>query len=280
MLSFLLLLIATSVGDDFHINNPKISVIVPVFNRESYISTCLYSILNQTMNDLEVICVDDGSTDMSLQVMKELAMKDKRLLIIHQENCGVSCARNRGLEKARGEYVTFVDSDDWIDSDAYSFVYKKAKDYHADVVMFRIFHKKNTERRKQEVLYGWNCTKVSLSFGLDYNAVYNKLYRTSMIKDNNIFFDLDVKVGEDWLFNFDMIPFIGCMVTLEKFFYHYNRLANGLYYSHTHEDTYNFVDGIVRHVKKLDHFKEIHTDENMRRINAIIEHKNRSRKAK
>lgn len=98
-------------------NNPKISVIVPVYNVERYLRKCLDSIIAQTFSDWECICVDDGSPDNSGKILDEYAAKDKRFVIIHKENGGVSSARNAGLDMARGEYITFCDSDDWVEAD-------------------------------------------------------------------------------------------------------------------------------------------------------------------
>ena len=91
---------------------PKVSVIIPVYNVEKYLKQCLDSVVNQTLKDIEIICVNDGSTDNSLEILEEYAQKDNRIIIISQENQGQSVARNIALEKATGEYVGFVDSDD------------------------------------------------------------------------------------------------------------------------------------------------------------------------
>ena len=93
----------------------KISIIVPVYNTEPYLEQCLDSIINQTLEDIEIICVNDGSTDNSLSVLEEYASKDNRIKIINQENEGPGFARNNGLKSVNGEYVLFVDSDDWIE---------------------------------------------------------------------------------------------------------------------------------------------------------------------
>ncbi len=95
-------------------NNSMISVIVPVYNVEKYLSKCLDSIINQTYQNLEIICVDDGSTDSSPMILEEYAKKDSRIKIITRQNGGLSAARNTGVKNATGEFVSFVDSDDWI----------------------------------------------------------------------------------------------------------------------------------------------------------------------
>ena len=113
----------------------KLSVIIPVYNSENYIDRCISSIMNQSYPDLEIIIVDDGSTDKSLEICKKYAEVDSRITCIHQDNYGVSAARNNGLDHATGEYVTFVDSDDYIDEDMYESMLKVANEYKADVVL-------------------------------------------------------------------------------------------------------------------------------------------------
>ena len=101
---------------------PKISVIIPVYDTEEFLSRCLDSVLCQTHRDLEVILIDDGSTDASGALCDEYAEKDTRIQVIHQENSGSSAARNTGLEAACGDYIGFVDSDDWLEPDMYAYL--------------------------------------------------------------------------------------------------------------------------------------------------------------
>ena len=99
---------------------PKISVIVPVYNVEKYLKECLDSIINQTFKDIEIICVNNGSTDSSCEILNEYAKNDNRIKIINSENIGVGNARNLGLQAVTGEYISFVDSDDFLNTDTYS----------------------------------------------------------------------------------------------------------------------------------------------------------------
>ena len=112
---------------------PKISIIVPVYKVEKYLSRCIKSILRQTFTDFELILVDDGSPDKCPQMCDDWGKKDKRIRVIHKENGGLSSARNAGLRAARGEYIGFVDSDDWIACDMYEILYQLAKKYRADI---------------------------------------------------------------------------------------------------------------------------------------------------
>lgn len=114
---------------------PKISVIIPVYNVEKYLPRCLDSIVNQTFKDIEIICVNDGSTDDSSKILEQYAKKDKRITIITQKNSGPSSARNTGLKHARGEYIGFIDSDDWVDTNFYELLLKNIDMNDADIAI-------------------------------------------------------------------------------------------------------------------------------------------------
>ena len=116
-------------------NKPKNSVIVPVYNVEKYLKECLDSLVNQTLQDFGIICINNGSTDGSLNILKEYAQKDKRIKIINQENKGLSAARNCGIEVATGEYIGFIDSDDYVDINFYENLYKRGKETDSDIVV-------------------------------------------------------------------------------------------------------------------------------------------------
>lgn len=117
---------------------PKISVIIPVYNVEKYLSECLDSILNQTFNDIEVICVNDGSTDNSLSILKEYQNKDSRIKILTQKNKGAASARNNGLNQAKGKYIYFMDSDDYIENNAFAEIYNLSESKNLDMNIFKI----------------------------------------------------------------------------------------------------------------------------------------------
>ena len=117
-------------------NNPGISIVVPVYNAEKYLRHCLDSLINQTMHDIEFICVNDGSKDNSLMILQEYAKCDKRIILLDQSNGGVSVARNNALKKVSGEYYMFLDSDDWIDANTCEVAYNSAIRENADCLMF------------------------------------------------------------------------------------------------------------------------------------------------
>lgn len=121
----------------------KVSIVIPVYNAELYISRCLDSIINQTYTDLEIICVNDGSKDNSLQILKKYQEKDERIFVIDKENAGVSEARNDAIKRSSGQYITFVDSDDWLEKDAIELMYKALIENNADVVRSNYYINKN-----------------------------------------------------------------------------------------------------------------------------------------
>lgn len=121
------------ITDILNKNNIKVSVIIPVYNVEKYLRQCLNSITNQTLEDIEIICINDGSTDNSLKILKKYAQKDQRIIIINKENSGAADSRNKGLKIAQGEYIGFVDGDDWIDKNYYEKLYNVALKNGADI---------------------------------------------------------------------------------------------------------------------------------------------------
>lgn len=137
---------------------PKVSVVVPFYNTEKYLEKCLDSLVNQTLKELEIILVNDGSTDSSLEIAKNYQQKDSRIKIVEQEHLKQGAARNSGMKVAAGEYIGFVDSDDWVDLDYFEKLYNTAKQYNADIALatnVRIGNGKTKYRLKltEEKLY-------------------------------------------------------------------------------------------------------------------------------
>ena len=120
-------------------NGLKVSVVIPVYNTAEYLPQCLESVMNQTLREIEIICVNDGSTDDSPHILAEYALKDERIRIIHKENGGLVAARKTGVLAAAGKYVAFVDSDDWIEADMYEHLYQTAEGHQVDMVTCGFF---------------------------------------------------------------------------------------------------------------------------------------------
>ena len=160
---------------------PKVSVIIPIYNVEKYLSRCLDSVLNQTFTDFEVICVNDGSTDNSLQIADQYAKKDTRIKVFTKENGGLSDARNYGMQKSSGEYIYFLDSDDFIHKNLLEICFNLAEQEKSDIV----FIKKNTNYRtrliiRQTLHLSTNVKPFNLNKDYNYKNV-------SYITTNNIF---------------------------------------------------------------------------------------------
>ncbi|VMD49774.1 glycosyl transferase family protein [Streptococcus pneumoniae] len=148
----------------------KITVIVPVYNVENYLRKCLDSIITQTYKNIEIVVVNDGSTDASGEICKEFAEIDHRITYIEQENAGLSAARNTGLENMSGDYVTFVDSDDWIELDYVETLYKKITEYQADIAVGNY--------------YSFNESEGMFYFHISGDSYYEKVYDNVSIFEN------------------------------------------------------------------------------------------------
>ena len=177
---------------------PKISIIIPVYNVEKYLEDCLISVLNQTLENIEIICVNDGSTDHSLDILKDFAKKDSRIKVYSFNNKGLGSARNRGIKRAHGEYIAFLDSDDWLELDFCEKIYESANKNKVDLVLFNAVeeyddHKKNRIYFQEGRIS--NPEDFVFDFKWDSNFVLNtyliacsKLYKTKFLKENNIEF--------------------------------------------------------------------------------------------
>lgn len=203
----------------------KISVIVPVYNSEKFLEKCLNSIINQTFKDIEIICIDDGSSDKSLDILKSFETKDKRIRILTQKNMGPSCARNKGLEIATGEYVGFVDSDDWIDLDFYEKLYNSAEKYNADIAVggikrLRSYKWKYHLKIKKEEFTDDTNKKFILCDVPDKCYIWNKIYRLKPLKDNKITFEPDIYY-EDRYFTAQALVYLNSLVTVPNVYYNY-----------------------------------------------------------
>lgn len=204
-------------------NRPLISVIVPVYNTADYLDKCLGSICGQTYDNLEIFCVDDGSTDDSLSILRRWAEKDRRIIIIHQENAGLSAARNAALDRATGDFVTGVDSDDFIEPDAYEAV-ARAIDDEVDMVTFEtILVNENGEKRIasywQHVFSG-KRTVTKDTIRKTNVAFWNKAFRRSLIEEFHIRFPNGL-LYEDNVFFFEYIVHARYISFIKKGMYNY-----------------------------------------------------------
>lgn len=208
------------------INNPLISIIVPVFNDEKYLSTCLNSIIRQTYSNIEIILVNDGSTDNSSAILSKFNDLDKRIHVIDKKNSGVSDSRNVGLNKANGEYVCFADADDILSLNYVEYLYSLIKKSDAEIALTtRMFGNYNSKQIKKKKVYC--CTGLDAAIQLlSYNipiGVYCKIFKTNFLKRNNIRFNKQLFMGEGFNFNFDSFQKAAKVIVSNYKIYYYRR---------------------------------------------------------
>ncbi len=228
---------------------PELSIIVPVFNAEKYLSECIDSILSQSFKDFELILIDDGSKDSSLEICKAYEQKDSRVKVIHQENGGPGKARNNGLENAKGEWIGFVDSDDWIEKETYETALNIAKEKNADLVQWELVmeYPDNSVPNKCKA-EGFFTAEQS---GKYYRSVvYASIFKRTIIEENKIRFPTDSSLSEDALFNYQYYLKAKNCYYIEKCFYHFRQNESSI----THNVTKEMILGKK---KVLDEISEL-----------------------
>ena len=207
---------------------PKVSVIVPVYNVEKYLGYCLGSIISQTLRDIEIICVNDGSTDGSPDILKHYAKLDKRIKIINQKNAGLSAARNTGMQAARGEFLGFVDSDDYISLKFFELLYNAAKENDCEIASARqIFSYYSENDSRNEVLYFGKPAGVYVLgdepvLPNDFpRMTWNKIYKREFIERIGLTF-LVGAIREDEYWHWCLMPYVSKIVVVDgECFYFY-----------------------------------------------------------
>ena len=211
--------------------NELISIIVPVYNVEQYLEKCVCSIINQTYKNLEIILVDDGATDSSGNMCDELAKSDNRIKVYHKENGGLSDARNYGVERATGEYIGFVDSDDYIDSEMYEKLYEAIKKEDVDVAEcnFRFIYSNRitnyTDDKYYLVLNKDEYTKEYVTMNRIFGAAWTKLIKSSLAKE--IKFPKG-KLFEDGFYSLELMKKARNFVIFDSPYYNYVMRENSI----------------------------------------------------
>lgn len=222
----------------------KISVIVPVYNVEKQLDRCIASIVNQTYANLQIILIDDGSTDDCGIICDKWACQDSRISVIHQKNAGVGNARNTGLDFAQGEYVAFVDADDYICSEMYSILTDSAERTCADQACCCVNNVYSTSTKEEKHAFGDDVLSgpatiqseliISLLNPEQANGkatllqpLWNKLYSRNLIEQNGIRFDAELTYAEDWLFNVNFYRHAKCVAFVPDCLYYYDRTTEG-----------------------------------------------------
>lgn len=206
-----------------------ISVIIPVYNVEQYLDRCLQSVVNQTYKNLEIILVDDGSTDASATICDNWKEKDSRVFVLHQENAGASAARNNGLQYARGRYLTFIDSDDWIDANMLDFFVNRIVENDSDMVISDLF----SCGKNKTILEQWDGKRCLEHFFRtrgegDTHTVCGRLYKREMLVD---FRFLEGRMNEDVLATYEFAVRCKKAIYTSKIFYHYEKNMEGVTHS-------------------------------------------------
>ena len=252
----------------------KISVIICAYNAEKTLDKCLESVCNQSFAQLEILAINDGSTESTLEIMKRYADQDSRIKIIDQENMGAGCAKNVGLKEARGDYITFVDSDDWIEQDTYKVVAEKIKETDCDMVLFnhnKIFGdriEKNARPIKNEILdlnkmgRDTYIVRYLISYNHDLGAC-NKVVRRSIIANNGIEFSDNRKVMyDDNMYTLKLICHTNILVSVSESFYNYVISENSITGMKNTNDRMakgytQLMEEYVTYLKKIGMYAEI-----------------------
>ncbi len=206
----------------------KISIIIPVYNTEKYLPQCLDSVCNQTLSDIEIICINDCSEDNSLSILNEYAKKDKRIKVIDfKEKKSVGYARNFAMEMVQSEYIGFIDSDDFIDLDFYEKLYSKAEKTNADLVKGELKNY-DTFSKKTTIPFFEASDMIKRHKAYFYSFFTTAIYKTSLIKENNLKFLEDIILGEDPYFMIEVGLYYKTIEIVKNTFYYYRNNMNSL----------------------------------------------------
>lgn len=267
----------------------KVSIIIPVYNVDEYLPECLDSVINQTLKDIEIICINDGSTDNSPAILNSYAQKDNRIVTINKENEGVSKARNYGLNAAQGEYIMFLDADDYYTLDACEKAYNAVKLNNTDIGVFG-FAKLNNNK----IETSWHSKEITKICKENYKIdlysfqgmIWHKIFRKSFLDEYNIRFLTDLKTGEDSVFAYTTFFNNASFTFIDGDFYIYRLNRNN-------SATVQNLDGVKTNLESLtaisniNHFKNLPQDKQFRIINSwnlgtlnIIKNKTRKQQKK
>lgn len=243
-----------------------ISIVIPVYNVEDYLEQCLKSVINQDLNDIEIICVNDGSTDNSLKILKKFASKDKRIRVISKENGGQASARNLGIQEANGKYISFVDSDDFIKEDMFTKLYDVAETNDLDIAMCKValydnnsgninhnawYYKLGVFENFNRKIFNHEDTR---EFTCEISVTpYNKIYKTSLLKENNILFPEGL-IFEDEKFFYDVYLRANKVSIVDEFLYYYRVNRKGSTVDMSKDNDYSDMVPIYKLIRQT--FKE------------------------
>lgn len=238
-------------------NKYKTSVIVPVYNAEKHLHKCINSLLNQSLNEIEIILVNDGSQDTSGQICDYYAKSNDNITVVHIDNSGPAKARNTGIKIAKGEYLAFCDSDDYVQLDMYEKLYINAKKYNSDIAMCAFFYDFDgvivpKKFNYNEVYSNHNEVRCILKriYDNEYEGIAgptNKIYKRSMVVDNDVIFDESMIRGEDFWFNFGCLKVANTLSYIDECLYYYYQNESSI----MHDPSNNSYEHWVSNRKRL-----------------------------
>ena len=237
-------------------DEPLVSVIIPVYNTEDYLEQCLSSVCTQTLENIEIICVDDGSSDSSLQILEEYAAKDSRVTIIKQKNAGAGAARNHGLSRARGKYLSFLDADDFFEPDMLEAAYKKAEEDSADFVVFQsdqyytdedMFKETSWTLRVKEIPPYTPFSHRQMTdniFKVFVGWAWDKLYDRKFVLEHGLTFQ-EQRTSNDMLFVFSAVFLAKRITVVKKVLAHQRRDAKDSLSKTRENSWFCFYDALI-----------------------------------
>ena len=248
---------------------PTVSIIVPIYNAEKHLARCIDSILNQEYTDFELLLVNDGSTDSCGSICDSYAEQDSRVRVIHKENTGVSDSRNQAIDRARGTYLQFLDSDDWITPDATKLFVRAAEEHCCDLViadLYRVVGERLSQKgdiEEDSVMTREEFASHMMENPADfyYGVLWNKLYRRSIVESHRLRCLENVDWCEDFLFNCNYIQYIRLVAAVPQPLYYYRKRPGSLVDTHvnlrtvaeTKRSTFAYYKDLYR---KLDLYED------------------------
>lgn len=248
----------------------KISVIVPVYNTSKYLERCINSIINQSLKEIEIIIINDGSTDNSLDIVETFASLDKRIIIIDKKNGGLSSARNAGIEISKGEYIINIDSDDWIEQNYFYDMHQIAKKENLDIVVSDFYkdydngnieYKEDLKIKNNQVI---NNVVYIEKFVNDeiLPAVWNKMFKLDLYKKNKILHPININLGEDLATTIKLAYYAKRISKINKAYIHYIQNQESLTKSNPTKKIYELIEAF----KILDKFFNNKIDFTLKKI--------------
>ena len=236
---------------------PKVSIIVPVYNAGAEIKRCVDSILTQEYQDFELFLMDDGSTDSSPGILDEYAKQDKRVRVYHKENTGVSDTRNQAMRLARGEYIQFVDADDWISSDSTKLMVRAMQESGADMAIadfYRVIGERLSRKGdidEEGVITRKDYADEMLEDPADfyYGVLWNKLYRRDILEKYHLEMDVNLNWCEDFIFNIRVFTKAHITVIVDEPLYEYTHRENSLAHAYFKKNISQYIDNRIKRVE-------------------------------